>query len=56
MWPSNQSVLCGLRKHPGSCDQPAACELHHVKYKAHSGKTSLITAALELVRAQGQAR
>jgi hypothetical protein len=34
--------LCGLRKHPGGCDQPAAaCQVHHVKHKANGGPTSV---------------
>jgi hypothetical protein len=34
--------MCGLRKHPGGCDQPAAgCEPHHVVHRADGGRTSL---------------
>ena len=34
--------LCGLRKHPGGCDQPASgCEPHHVTHRADGGHTSL---------------
>jgi hypothetical protein len=33
---------CGLRKHPGGCDQPSsACEPHHVVHRADGGPTSL---------------
>ncbi len=35
-------LLCGLRKHPGGCDQPAAdCEPHHVVHRQDGGTTSL---------------
>ncbi len=35
-------VLCGLRKYPGGCNQPAArCEPHHVIHRADGGPTSL---------------
>jgi hypothetical protein len=35
-------MLCGLRKYPGGCTQPAgACEVHHTTHKAHGGKTAL---------------
>jgi hypothetical protein len=34
--------LCGLRKHPGGCTQPAAsCEPHHVVHRQDGGHTSL---------------
>ena len=40
-------LLCGLRKHPGGCDQPAAaCEVHHVKHKANGGHTSVTDCVL----------
>ena len=36
------ALLCGLRKHPGRCDQPAeACQVHHTKHKANGGTTSV---------------
>jgi hypothetical protein len=39
---SAPALLCGLRKHPGGCNQPAsACEVHHTKHKKHGGKTSV---------------
>jgi len=35
-------VQCGLRKHPGGCDQPASgCEAHHVIHRKDGGPTSL---------------
>jgi hypothetical protein len=41
--PAHNPVLCGLGKHPGGCDQPAAaCEPHHVVHRADGGRTSLI--------------
>ena len=40
-------VPCGLRKHPGGCDQPAAaCEVHHVTHLADGGTTSIDGCAL----------
>ena len=39
---SSAHAMCGLRKHPGGCDQPAAgCEPHHVQHRADGGRTSL---------------
>ena len=40
------AFLCGLRKHPGGCDQPAAREVHHLTRQAHGGKTSVRDCAL----------
>ena len=40
-------LLCGLRKQPGGCDQPAAgCEVHHLRHRKDGGPTSVKDCAL----------